>query len=298
LPPELCAIIHKMMAKQPEARYQTARELGRELARLGEKLRNAPTAILPAPNGVMAEAPDAPEVPEVPDAPMPSAPRLPGPPVGKRWRLALGIGVVLAALLLGLGFGWYRHHAAPPLVGPGAEDTAETVRASFSARERERILQQQVDGNLDKNVKTALPAAVELGLLYLNERRLEKADAFFKGLCPKSEEGCNGLLLSQLGQAMVLAFEGKADASNKAFLKAVAEIDRLENLHAAKNESNAAKQQLEAYQLMWKNSPPAAALRETIAEALYHNYTNGNKTLPKELEPYRQPPRPAAKSGS
>ena len=96
---------------------------------------------------------------------------------------------------------------------------------------------------------------------------------------------------------MVLAFEGQADASNQAFLKAVAEIDRLEKLQAAKNESNAAQQQIEAYRLVWKNSPHAAALRETIAEALYHNYTNGNKSLPKELEPYRQPPRPAAKNG-
>ena len=33
LPPELCAIVHKMMAKKPEARYQSAREMLNDLAR-------------------------------------------------------------------------------------------------------------------------------------------------------------------------------------------------------------------------------------------------------------------------
>jgi hypothetical protein len=110
--------------------------------------------------------------------------------------------------------------------------------------------------------------------------------------------GCKGRLLSQLGHAMVLAFDAKPDASNKEFVEAFAEIDRLEKLDAANNGSDAVKQQIEVYNLLWKSTPPAAALRETIAEALYHNYANGSKSLPAVLEPYRQPPRPVTKSGS
>src|SRR5262245_42557599 len=34
LPPELCAVVHKMMAKRPEDRYQSPREIVHELARL------------------------------------------------------------------------------------------------------------------------------------------------------------------------------------------------------------------------------------------------------------------------
>ena len=38
LPEALCAVIHKMMAKDPDRRYQTGRELQRDLSRLGESL--------------------------------------------------------------------------------------------------------------------------------------------------------------------------------------------------------------------------------------------------------------------
>ncbi len=38
LPPDLCAIVHKMMAKKPEDRYQTGREVLRDLNRLKDSL--------------------------------------------------------------------------------------------------------------------------------------------------------------------------------------------------------------------------------------------------------------------
>src|SRR5207245_3271202 len=47
LPPGLCAIIHKMMAKDPVDRYQTARELLQDIVRL----RNSLTASLQKPTG-------------------------------------------------------------------------------------------------------------------------------------------------------------------------------------------------------------------------------------------------------
>src|SRR6185369_13149601 len=34
LPTELCALVHKMMMKRPEARYQTGREIVRDVGRL------------------------------------------------------------------------------------------------------------------------------------------------------------------------------------------------------------------------------------------------------------------------
>src|SRR5262249_12849269 len=38
LPAELCAVVHKMMAKKPEDRYQTCREIVRDLVRLRDGL--------------------------------------------------------------------------------------------------------------------------------------------------------------------------------------------------------------------------------------------------------------------
>src|SRR5262249_34240639 len=49
LPPELCAIVHKMMAKRPEDRYQSAREILNDLARfkdgIGLSLAAMPTGM-------------------------------------------------------------------------------------------------------------------------------------------------------------------------------------------------------------------------------------------------------------
>jgi eukaryotic-like serine/threonine-protein kinase len=283
LPAELCAIIHKMMAKQPEARYQTAREIGRELARLGEKLRNTQTAIELAPNGVLADAPTVP------------APRLSAAQRRKRWRFALAMTAFLAALLLGLGFGWYRNRSpAHAVVVPGDGDPS-TSRASFLPRQREKALLKQVKDN-GLNNQAGVNAAVELGLLYLNERRLDDASTFFKSLCPEDEAGCNGRLLGNLGKAMVLAFGDKTKESNDEFLNAFAHIDHLEKLQGRARTD--AKQEIEVYHLLWKNTSPAAALREAVAEALYHNYCNDKGGFPEPLKPYLQPPRPAVKSGS
>ena len=38
LPPDLCAIVHKMMAKKPDDRYQSAKDVLRDLARLRESM--------------------------------------------------------------------------------------------------------------------------------------------------------------------------------------------------------------------------------------------------------------------
>src|SRR5205823_11094826 len=44
LPPELCAVVHKMMAREPENRYQTCRELLRDLGLLRDSLSGSATA--------------------------------------------------------------------------------------------------------------------------------------------------------------------------------------------------------------------------------------------------------------
>src|SRR5262245_44063773 len=48
LPPALCAIIHRMLAKDPARRYQTARELLKDLSRLRESLSGT-AAVVTAP---------------------------------------------------------------------------------------------------------------------------------------------------------------------------------------------------------------------------------------------------------
>jgi serine/threonine protein kinase len=295
LPAELCAIIHKMLAKQPDARYQTARELARELVRLSDMLRDRSSAPAATPNGTRRlSATDLYAPPRTPA----SHPRR------RLWRRGLVPAAVGLALCCGLVLGWYRSHPNAPVVLPPTDD-AGAARALFSAQARENDLVKQVKENyrpggpLDLKVLTGLNAAVDLGLLYLNEHRLDDADAFFKSLCPPAEKNCHGRLLSQLGKATVLALRDEAAESNKQFLAIAAEIDRLEKLSAksgAKKELPASADEIRIYDLLWKTTPPAASLREMVARALYHNYRNDSQSFPTKLEPLRSPPRPVVKS--
>lgn len=296
LPAELCAVIHKMMAKKPEARYQTARELALELDRLSEITRAGRLASGVTPNGTRHLTTAGLYTP-----PQPSASR----PRRRYVRHGLLAIVVVLALLGGLLFGWYRNRPVVPIVVPAIDDGG-TARALFSAQAKENDLVKQVKENyraggpLDLKVLTGLNAAVELGMQYLSENRLDDADAFFKSLCPPTEKTCHGRLLSQLGKATVLALRDESAESNKQFLAAVAEIDRLDKLQTAKpgakKESPASKDELEIYNLLWKTTPPAASLREMVARALYHNYRNDSQNFPTRLEPLRNPPRPAVRT--
>ncbi len=311
LPADLCAIIHRLMAKQPEDRYQTARELARDLARLREQILVTSTLSALTPSGSLPAPPEGAAL----GAPRRAPRRAPRPTRRGRY---LGIASVLLALGGGVALGWYRKQPpepepgpAPPPVAPAAADDLGAARALFSVREREKQLRSQIKENyqphgpLSLKVVTGLNAAVDLGLLYLGERRLDDADALFKDLCPAAEKKCPGRLLSQIGQAIVLALRDQAAESNQQFLALAAEFDKLEKLLAfnpgAKlgkgigKEWLAHKDEVEIYHLLWKNSPPAASLREMVARALDANYANDPKGFPPRLEAYRHPPRPVVK---
>src|SRR5262249_1883936 len=52
LPESLCAVIHKMLAKDPAQRYQTGRELLKDLARVRESLSGRTAAMTPLAPGL------------------------------------------------------------------------------------------------------------------------------------------------------------------------------------------------------------------------------------------------------
>jgi hypothetical protein len=80
---------------------------------------------------------------------------------------------------------------------------------------------------------------------------------------------------SELGQAIVLAFQDKPVASNKQFVKALV-WDKAEKAGR-----------------FWVINTPA--VRAIMAEALNHNYENAPADFPHRLEWLRYPPRPKAK---
>ena len=212
LPAELCATVHKMMAKDPSARYQTGRELLLDLTRLRDSL-----------SGITAALPLEPEVVD-PGLGLSSAASARVPGRQRRWlpwafvaslALAAGGGAVLAGVLR---MGWFQ--APPP--GPAPLDV-RAAGALASLKEHEQVLKAAVEQHADPGDdpgkrSTGLGLCVELGLLYLDQWRLDEAAQFFARLQanPHVREYRD---LGRLGQAVVLAFQNRPGESNKVFLE-------------------------------------------------------------------------------
>lgn len=296
LPAELCAAIHKMMAKQPDARYQTGREVLREVARLREQLVTstpapAPSFDLTTLSGLTGDAGSTVSTQVM--------------PVRPRWRLGIILGVlaVLLALAGGLAFGWSRYqpdvepNPPPPLVG------VEPPLPPNQEREKElrRLVTEHLKPESRLDALAGLKHSAELGRLLLKERRLDEATKFFDTL-DRPAMGASYRLLGRIGAAATLAFRDEPAASNRRFLAIVTEMERFDRLLSPgvvkrpavlRKELQGQKDQVEAYQLLWKDSPQ---VRELVARALTCNRANDPKQFPTRLERYLHPPRPTLKS--
>ena len=293
LPAELPAIIHRMMAKPPEARYQTGREVLRDVTRLRDILivaGSGPMPLTPSGSlpGLSAEFPPS---------------RTQPVPTRSRWPLVVAAAVVLA-LGGGLFAGWLQQrdpeNAAAPAPGVPGGDDVNPARALYTAREREKELQRLVKEHLPPGSRldqmVGLKHSLELGLFYLREKRLDDAEQLFKEVGNAGVKVYPYHVLSQLGKAMVLAFRDEPAESNKQFVTTVAEFEKVEKFVGTKplppglrKDVKLYGERIETYDLLWKNNPP---LREMVARALNHNHRNAPEAFPPELEAYRHPPRP------
>ena len=208
LPETLCAIVHKMMARDPAQRYQTGRELLKDLSRLREGLSGTTAAALAARDisvELVAPVPSVP-VPVVEPAAAPSWPSRRG------WLVALfGLSLVLA-LMTGAAMAWMRRPAAarpaPPNDGRGEPSREQALRSLV-----EYYLNPDKDGPKG-NVSLGLSASQELGLLYLSENRLDDAEAHF-GRLIKAEQLPSFPYLGKLGKAIVLALRDRPETAKQ-----------------------------------------------------------------------------------
>lgn len=274
LPIELCQVVQRMMAKDPGERYQTAKELLRDLTRLREGLSGKTTAGLEAIQmtqsqplaaaGSLVKAPAA-------TTHLARTPRRRSP----AWLMALLLLSILAAAAVGF---WLRvrHDDSRPQQPPaGAGDTPRWGPVP-DAREQSLLeaVRQPLTPRSPEDVRRHLDAATQLGVLYLEQRRLKEADAFFKELRDKFTNPGEGrlLYLGKLGPALVLAFQDRPKESNDLFL----ELDKGKPADLLRS--------------------PLSPLRPLVVEALNHNAANlAPERLPPELENLRRLPGPGPK---
>jgi eukaryotic-like serine/threonine-protein kinase len=266
LPAELCALVHRMMAKRPEERLQTGREIVRELVRLRDTLVGASGA---SPALTLGPAPpQASDVVSTQIMPPLSRRR------GWRWLVAASIVVALAG---GLFAGWYwRPQPGPIFVEPQAPANQLALTKAREA-ELKKLIADSAHPKDTLGAMAGLEHARELGLLYLKERRLDEADQLFTNLATPGQKAAPYRVWGELGHAIVLAFQDRPAESNKQFLKTLV------------------RDKAEKGSRFWIQTP---AVREMMAEALNQNYDNTPKLFPPMLDRWRHPPRPKVKASS
>jgi eukaryotic-like serine/threonine-protein kinase len=251
LPPELCALVDRMMAKGPAERYQTAREVLNEIGRIKDSLRlTAPAASM----GITA-------------LPVPASPTAPGvqaetrslslgTPRRGRWRAAMMLVTVGAALVAGLVGGWLVSRPSAPVV---------------AVSEEERLLLAETRRKVD-STEAAVRTRMNLGLYYLDHGRTGDAEAYFRSLANNSSETPVVQDVGQLGQALVLAQQNKAHES----IQALQEVRKRVESDPARSAA------------LFDNR----ALRGAVARALERNhlqYEANKEPFPADLERLRQP---------
>jgi tRNA A-37 threonylcarbamoyl transferase component Bud32 len=301
LPAELCDLVHKMMAKRPEERIQTGREVVREVMRLRDNLVGV-TSGQPGTSLAGMFAGDGVGTTST------QTMTLPAPRRQLAWIAAL---TILLALGGGLAIGWWQQRGRGQA---NSNDEDMAARPSTAVSEREKFLIEAVKQHAKPDavqfIRRGLEDRIDLGLLYLKNRELEKAERFFKLLDGSLDEkdefvnlfGRQGKLkayqdLGKLGQAMVLAFQADEPAkldpkkkwtdqekSDRSKNLAMESMNKFTSVFQPKPPLPADKE----FTYFWQRHPP---LREMIAIALDHNVANGAPRT-KIIDFWRKPPPP------
>jgi serine/threonine-protein kinase len=269
LPPLLCKIVRKMMAKKPDDRYQTCRELIQDVARVRAELSGVPVG-----QSVVAQV-------TVDAVAAPAATTLTLLPVRRRrWLPWLVAGSLLLSGAAGAAIAWTRLKKQAE-IEPTSTTAADAgnVEALFSKQKHEQFLKEAVEqyadpGNDKTRIRNGLSHAIELGLLYLDQWRLLEADALFVRLCQSSVE--QYAALGNLGHAIVLGLQNKAGESNAAFLALLKDPKRPRQMF---------------------NQFESPALVQWAARAVYYNYENAPEEFPDKLKPLRTPGGQARRAG-
>jgi serine/threonine-protein kinase len=287
LPPDLCGVVHRMMAKNPDDRYQSARDIARDLVKLREGMLAATGQLAITQAGKLAAAAAAPL--SLPDSGEGEV--IPEEPPRKWWRNRWLLAALACLVATGAGVGAFvaRHagstppeaaSSSQPQAGPGLPDVRPPEKVT-TTRERELLAVLNTEGTKHDDV---IRASIELGLLYVRERRLPEAAERFEKLRGRAREwrdtqaSRSAGIAARLGLAVVLAHEDKAEASNKLVLEVVNEPrSKFDRGGPAMN-----------WTLL--RHPD---LSHAVSEALDRNAANLGKTRlePAVLEQLRSPPR-------
>ena len=229
LPADLCRIVHKMLVKDPQARYQSARDLLGDLRRLhreqfdGDWPENLPawesTGVeLPAHSGQVTQQLDA----------LMKTVAVVRPSRWRKWLLGLGLP---AAFLCGAAIAWLTLHERSLLadagVGPPSIPRQNTALQQYldASRLGTEEAWRSVIEYIPRNEPLVRRAQQQLARIYLREGEYHRAMAIFSELVAASgsDEGLRAYGLA--GQCGVLTLQGE-------YRKSSAVLDQLWPIHS------------------------------------------------------------------
>ncbi len=296
LPGELCTIVHRMMAKNPEDRYATCRDLLGDLDQVptdgaatwpatGMPL-NLTLENLPAPTEPYTVAPASAVSPTGLPGGVGQQPK--GTPLGRRrWsRSVLVPATIAGGFLLGSGLGvLYLQRSSSGTGGavPAVGEAGDVSQAHFDV-ERERFLvtafeQYANPENDPERLRLGLGHAVELGVFYFERHRLAEAEKTFQRLAATDQGVKAYRVLGRLGLGIALGLQDRPGESNAEFQAFLAE---------SRNDRGRFGQ--------WYVLNQSPRLRLWVARALDHNAANATaaEPFPEELEFLRKPGVPGS----
>ncbi|MFL5241328.1 MAG: protein kinase domain-containing protein [Gemmataceae bacterium] len=283
VPAALCGMVHKMMAKKPDDRYQTSRDLLRDLNKLRENLSASPSLVAPtlletgdaSPTSLnMSGGKTRPDMLGAPSSVISAKPM--------RWmRWAVPASLVLAAAV-GAAFG-FRRGQQPANSGdtPVNEVDLSKLEAQYSPIKKEQSLKDTaklyIDPGKDQDkIRVGLDLYRELALLYLDQGRWDEADQFFLELQNNPNQVEVYSAFGKLGHALILGLQSKPAESNKLFQEVLLMV-----VAARKAEY---RDRSMAFQSFLGNTK----FRQWMGEALEYNHKNDPVSFPRQLEPWRK----------
>jgi serine/threonine-protein kinase len=234
VPAALGDVVRKMMAKKPTARYQSAQELLKDIARVREALSTPTTAVSTA--GLGAETAPARIAPEQPPAPTERVRRVRKRPVRRRWLVAVSVLAVVTVVLgaaIGGGIALYRRFVRPP-ASSAQEKTAQEKNSkgdepqqredpqkkqereeARKRQEREDALRKTVDQHLADSSPNpnGVEACMDLAVLYLEQEKVGEAEALFKRMAERRPPSAYHFV-GRLGLAVIDALHDNTKASH------------------------------------------------------------------------------------
>jgi eukaryotic-like serine/threonine-protein kinase len=223
LPPAICALVQRMMARKPEDRFQTAREMQREIVRLRDGMNAAGTlgATMATVDVVPAQTQFAGPSFEPLSAPHSVETGAASAVVAKRhWPRWLVVTLFLLSIafagVAGLLAGGFRYSALFSPHGATVDSTDVESLPLDDEPALRRTAEIYLAAGSNKDVSVGMSLCLKLAILYLEEHRLEEADKLFTRL-DNMDKVQTYHVFGRLGRATVLALQDQSTESNKLF---------------------------------------------------------------------------------